>query len=61
MRTTFLIDPSDNFEDVGSSTGLTTEEFNRTVPTHLQLSSEEEIELDELLLESGVMEEVQYH
>lgn len=69
----YLVDPNESLEDIiksfedendalnFGSTGLDTEEYNKTVPEHYRLSPQEEADLIEDLTNFGLLEEVSVH
>ena len=57
-KKTILVDPYNDYHPIDESYGLSTEEYNLTVPEYLQLSPEDERDLDEMLIESGLLMEV---
>lgn len=57
VKKTILIDAK-TFETMDEKEELNTEEYNLTVPDCLKITPEDERDLDEMLIESGLLKEV---
>ena len=54
---TILVDPDNNYEVLPSSKEMV-DAYNKTVPTYLRITMEDQEDLTQMLLESGLLEEV---
>ena len=54
---TILVDPGNNCEALPSSKEMV-DAYNKTVPTHLRITMEDQEDLNQMFLESGLLEEV---
>ena len=54
---TILVDPGNNYEALPSSKEMV-DAYNRTVPAHLRITMEDQEDLNQMFLESGLLEEI---